>query len=107
MPINPIALSRLARRCHPLTLTVPQSHAVVAPVDAIGADVAAPPVIHVVLELALVNEVVALATQALHASVLVDLSECTLCVVLADPQVVIDWTMRWGIANNILGIQHA
>lgn len=107
MAVDPISFLGVALVTEPLTLAVPESHIEMAPVDAFVADVATPSMINIVLELAFEDEVVALSAQALHAAVLVHLSEGGLGVVLTDSQIVVHGAVRRCVTHDVLGEQDA
>ena len=75
-------MHRLAAGANPLTLAVPETHIEEAPVNSFAADVAAPSVVNVVFELALIDEVVALSSEALQATIFVDLTELAMEITL-------------------------
>ena len=103
--IDPVAFLGLAAGADPLTLAVPETHIEEAPVNSLTADVAAPSVVHIVSELALVDKVMAFSTEALHATIFVDLAEGALRVVLTHPQVVVDRAVGWRISDDIFSVQ--
>lgn len=107
MAVHPVAFFGVAVVSDPFSFAVPDALIEVAPVDAIMTYVATPSMIDIVFELPLVNEIVTLSSQALHTSVLINLSECRLRVVLADSQVVIDWAVRWRIPDYVLSEQYS
>ena len=84
---------------------MPETHIDEAPVNSFAADVPAPSMVNIVLELTLVDEVVAFSTQALHATIFVDLAKGALGVVLTDPQVEIDWAVSRRISNDVFRVQ--
>lgn len=104
MSIDPVAFLLLAAGCDPLAVAVPESHVEEAPVDSLAADVPTPSVVHIVFELALVDEVVALSAQALHPAIFVDLPKGALGVVLADSQVVVHRAVSRCVADNVFGV---
>jgi len=107
LAIDPVALPGVAAGADPLTLAVPEAHIEEAPVDTFAADVPAPSMVNVVLELALVDEVMAFSTQTLHATIFVNLAKGTLGVVLADPQVVVNRAVTRGIPNDVFSVQNS
>ena len=84
-----------------------QPHIELAPEDALGADVAAPAVVHVVLELAFIDEVLTLPTNTLQPAILIDLPKRTLRVVFSDAQMVVDGVVCRGVPDDVLGVEDA
>ena len=105
LTIYPISFSGVTVGTNPLAFAISEPHTVVTPEHAIGTDVSTPPVVNVVLELTFVDEVVAFSTQALHATIFVDLAKGALGVVLTDPQVEIDWAVGRRISNDVFRVQ--
>ena len=103
--VDPISFPGVAVVSEPLALAVPESVVEVAPVDSLVADVATPSMVNIVFELAFVNEVMALSSQALEPSVLIDLSECCLGVVLTDSQIIVNGALCWRVSNDVLCVQ--
>ena len=63
--------------------------------------------VNIVLELALIDEVMALAAQSLHTSMLVHLPEGCLCVILTDAKIVVHWAVRRRVTDDVLCVEHA